>query len=91
MQYATGRALSVLAHLDGVHDDLKTLDGKTPPLPETVTVQVPETKRENTCDGSRTNITPFATTDDNVGGLKLHAVVNSNIYLLFSPCCHSLP
>lgn len=47
MQYATGRAgvaLSVFANLDGVHDDLKTLDGKTPALPETVTVQVPEYK-----------------------------------------------
>lgn len=78
-RHATGRAGE--AHLDGVHDDLETLDGKTPPLPETVTVQVPETKRENTSDGSRTNMTPSAATDDPVGGLKLHAAGNSNLAL----------
>lgn len=34
--------MTALTHLDGVHDDLKTLNSKAPPLPETVTVQVPE-------------------------------------------------
>lgn len=35
------------AYLDGVHDDLKTLDGKAPPLPQTVAVQVPRKKKKH--------------------------------------------
>lgn len=31
----------VPSYLDGVHDDLKTLDSKASPLPQTVAVQVP--------------------------------------------------
>lgn len=44
---STGVIVSVLTNLDGVHDDLKTLNSKTSSFPKTVTVQVPEnTQRE---------------------------------------------
>lgn len=82
--------------MDGVHDDLKTLNSKASSFPETVTVQVPEYKQmvhlltfilpATTAKTWDTSTTTTTTTAKTAAAAAVTTLLFDTVYVLFYFC-----